>query len=97
LPREDRGPVSARGRIGGGLRVLLLALFGLLVMAGCSTPKSYVTLLSSPDGTTGKVFVTDASGSRVLERAGQATALDGRAATTFEVSAEQVDRDFGQT
>ena len=33
----------------------------------------------------------------MLERAGQATALDGRAAGTYEVSAEQVDRDFGRT
>ncbi len=83
-----------RYRIGGRLLVLLLAL---LAFAGCTTPKSYVTLLPSPDGTTGKVFVTDAAGSRVLERVGQATALDGSAAATFEVTAEQVDRDFGRT
>ncbi len=89
--------MSAGRRSGGRPVILLLALVGLLVMAGCTTPKSYVTLLPSPDGTTGKVFVTDAAGSRVLERAGQATALDGRAAGTYDVTPEQVDRDFGRT
>jgi len=85
--------VRTHARYGGRLFLFLLALF---VFAGCSTPKSYVTLLPSPDGTVGKVLVTDTAGSRVLERAGEATALDGRA-TTFEVTQEQVGRDFGET
>jgi len=89
--------VNPHGRSGSRLVDLLFTFLALLAVAGCSTPKSYVTLLPSPDGSTGKVFVTDAAGSRVLERAGQATALDGRAAHTYDVSAEQVDRDFGTT
>ena len=69
-----------------------------LLCAGCATqPASYVTLLQSPDGTTGKVFVSDDAGNRVLDRAGQGTALDGRAAETFEVTTVQVERDFGRT
>ena len=70
----------------------------VLLCAGCATqPASYVTLLQSPDGTTGKVFVSDAAGSRVLDRAGQGTGLDGSAAATFEVPAAQIERDFGST
>ena len=70
----------------------------VLLCAGCATqPASYVTLLQSPDGTTGKVFVSDAAGSRVLDRAGQGTGLDGSAAATFDVTAAQVERDFGRT
>ncbi len=70
----------------------------VLLCAGCaSSPNSYVMLIESPDGTTGKVFVSDTAGSRVLERSGQATALDGSSAATFEVPGEQARRDFGRT
>lgn len=96
LPAAPRSPLPLLPRLV-SLRLVppRLALPVLLACAGCATqPTSYVTLLQSPDGTTGKVFVNDAAGSRVLDRAGQATALDGSAAHTFDVTAAQLNRDF---
>lgn len=83
--------------IGAPARVLARGWLALLCVGCASSPNSYVMLVESPDGTTGKVFVSDAAGSRVLERSGQATALDGSSAATFEVPGEQARRDFGGT
>ncbi|MDQ8021596.1 MAG: OmpA family protein [Moraxellaceae bacterium] len=74
---------------------LLLGL--MLGITGCSsTPKSYVVLLPSPDGSVGKVIVSGAQGEQVLDQAGQTAALDGRAART-PPSQAQIDSDFAST
>lgn len=70
-------------------------LWPVLLFVGCATPPaSYVMLIESPDGSTGQVVVSDARGSRVLNRAKQATGLDGSSAATVEISDEQARRDF---
>lgn len=77
-------------------RLATAAWLLVLLCAGCaSAPGSYVVLLRDPDGSTGKVMVTDARGARLLERAGQATALDGRSTQPFDLASDQVARDFG--
>ncbi|MEC5385314.1 OmpA family protein [Uliginosibacterium sp. H3] len=75
---------------------LAMAL-ALLWLAGCaSTPKSYVLLLPSPDGTVGKVIVTGANGEQVLDKAGQAASTDGRAIAVPPPQV-QLDKDFSTT
>ena len=71
-------------------------LCSALLSVGCaSTPASYVMLIESPDGSTGKVIVTDAQGgSRVLELARQVAVLDGSARAAPEISGEQARADF---
>ncbi len=76
---------------------LLTPLSAVLVCAGCaSTPSSYVLLIESPDGSTGQVQVTDAAGTRVLERARQAAALDGSSGKVLEIPEAQAQKDFGR-
>ncbi len=57
-------------------------------------PGSYIVLLPSPDGSVGRVVVQGQGGEQVLTQARQATSLDTSAAP-FDVSKEQVQRDFG--
>ena len=80
------------------LRALLL-LAAALWLVGCAAPqpvpRTYVVLLESPDGSTGRVVVSDAGGSRVLERAGQGTVIGDARGATFEVDDAQRQRDFG--
>jgi adhesin transport system outer membrane protein len=65
-----------------------------LALAGCSTPKSYVVLLPSPDGTVGKVVVQGKDGERMLTEANSALTLAGNA-PAFKVEQERLSKDFG--
>ena len=66
-------------------------------LAGCASPPvSYVVLLPSPDGSVGRVIVQGAQGEQVLTQAQQGVALNG-SGQTFDVSPEQLARDFGAT
>lgn len=72
-------------------------LWPLLLCVGCAAPpSSYVMLIESPDGSTGEVVVSDARGSRVLNRPKQATGLGDSSPETIEISDEQANRDFGR-
>lgn len=73
-----------------------LALLALAtsMMAGCAGPQSYVALLPSPDGSLGKVVVQGQRGEQLLTRAQQGALLDG-SKPPFDVSNEQLQRDFG--
>ena len=64
------------------------------LLAGCAGPGSYVVLLPSPDGSVGQVTVSGAAGQQVLTHAQTGAALNGGKAP-FEVSREQLTRDFG--
>lgn len=59
-------------------------------------PKTYVALLESPDGSVGKVSVTDARGNVLIDQAGQAVDLDTYAADNqpFSVGNDQLQQDF---
>jgi len=75
-----------------------------LLLAGCASPPpppvapkaptTFVVLLPSPDGTTGKVMVQGPKGAQVLTEAQQGAALDG-SGSTFKVSDAQLKQDFG--
>lgn len=69
-----------------------LALSALL--GACAGPGSYVALLPSPDGSVGQVTVTGAQGAQTLTQANTGAALNG-GKLPFDVSAEQLQRDFG--
>ncbi len=77
-------------------KILTAAMLALatLLMAGCASPRSYVVLLASPDGSVGKVAVQGQRGEQVLTQAMQGANLDG-ATPPFEVTPEQLQRDFG--
>ena len=72
----------------------VLALWAPFLLAACAGPQSYVALLPSPDGSLGKVVVQGPRGEQVLTRAQQGTLLDG-SKPPFDVSNEQLQRDFG--
>ncbi|WP_210542545.1 OmpA family protein [Rhodoferax sp. PAMC 29310] len=72
--------------------VLVLALAALL--SACAGPRSYVALLTSPDGTLGQVTLTGAQGAQVLTQDHTAAALDG-STPPFEVTPKQLQKDFG--
>lgn len=57
-------------------------------------PQSYVALLPSPDGTVGKVVVRGQRGEQTLSSAQQGALLDG-SKPPFDVSTDQLQRDFG--
>jgi len=69
-------------------------LMATLIISGCAS-NSYIVLLKSPDGTTGKVTVTGKGGEQVLTVAGQRVPLDGSAAATQE-SEKEIELDFGE-
>lgn len=71
---------------------LALALAALL--SACAGPRSYVALLTSPDGTLGQVTVTGPQGAQVLTKDHTAAALDGKT-PPFEVTPKQLQADFG--
>ncbi len=75
------------------LRVTLPVLLAGLLSA-CAGPQSYVALLPSPDGSLGKVVVQGQRGEQMLTRASQGALLDG-SKPPFDVSPEQLQRDFG--
>ena len=72
-----------------GAMVVLSAL-----MAGCAGPRSYAVLLPNADGSVGRVTVQGAGGAQVLTQAMTGARLDG-STPPFEVSKEQLARDFG--
>ncbi|HSD38203.1 MAG TPA: OmpA family protein [Rhodocyclaceae bacterium] len=88
------------GARAGGLlsrAAMLIVGLALFALSGCaSTPKSYVVLLPSPDGTVGKVIVSGARGEQVLDKAGQAAATDG-SAIAAPPGQPQLDKDFSAT
>ncbi len=59
----------------------MLAVFATVAiggLSGCaSPPKSYVVLLKSPDGTTGKVVVKGKKGEQMIDKARFAAPMDG--------------------
>ena len=71
-----------------------ICLAGLLLLGACAGPQSYVALLTSPDGTLGQVVVHGQRGDQTLVRAQQGALLDG-SKPPFDVSNEQIERDFG--
>ena len=73
-----------------------LAWVGLAscLLAACAGPQSYVALVPSPDGSIGQVVVKGKHGEQVLTRALQGVLLDG-SKPPFDVSREQLQRDFG--
>ena len=64
------------------------------LLAACAGPQSYVALIPSPDGSLGKVVVKGQQGEQLLTRARQGALLDG-SQPPFDVSEEQLQRDFG--
>lgn len=62
-------------------RIITAFALGALVIGGvtgcASKPVSYVVLLESPDGTTGKVVVKGKKGEQLLDTARQAAPMDG--------------------
>ncbi len=76
-----------------GAKPACAALLTALLTA-CAGPQSYVALLPSPDGSLGKVVVQGQRGEQVLTKAQQGALLDG-SKPPFDVSNEQLQRDFG--
>ena len=76
-----------------GLKLAYAALLATLLSA-CAGPQSYVALIPSPDGSIGKVVVQGQQGQQLLTRAQQGALLDG-SKPPFDVSPEQLQRDFG--
>lgn len=71
-----------------------IALLMASLLAACAGPQSYVALLPSPDGSLGKVVVQSPRGEQTLTKAQQGALLDG-SKPPFDVSNEQLQRDFG--
>lgn len=73
----------------------LVAFFALLALAqsGCAS-RSYVTLLESPDGSTGQVVLRGDRGEQVIYRAREAAPLDGSTAPT-PIDEAKLKADFG--
>lgn len=74
-------------------RMVWLGLASCL-LAACAGPQSYVALVPSPDGSIGRVLVKGKHGEQQLTRAQQGAWLDG-SSPPFDVSNEQLQRDFG--
>ncbi len=66
----------------------------MVLLTACAGPQSYVALLSSLDGSVGQVVVHGQRGEQILVSARQGALLDG-SKPPFEVSNEQIERDFG--
>lgn len=77
----------------GPARIAAMVCAAVLLTA-CAGPQSYVVLLPSPDGTLGKVVVQGQRGEQVLTSKQQGALLDG-SKPPFDVSDEQLQRDFG--
>lgn len=73
-------------------RVMPLAVIAALCLGGCAS-KSYVALLPSPDGSTGKVYIKGNKGEQVIDKAGNAVPLDG-SKPAQPLPEEQLKRDF---
>src|SRR5207244_1596776 len=70
-------------------RLVLLLLLGL---AACANPNRIV-LLDNEDGHQSKLTVTNRSGTKVLDRAGEAVTISGNTATPDEVAIGQPEID----
>jgi len=80
---------------------LTMATAVVVLLGACASPpppapppQSYVALLSSPDGSIGKVVVQGQRGEQFLTLAQQGALLDG-SQSPFAVSTAQLERDFG--
>lgn len=73
------------------LAIILAAL--ALALAGCAS-RSYVTLLESPDGSTGQVIVRGPQGEQVIHRARDAAPLDG-SSPPAPIDDARLQADFG--
>lgn len=78
------------------LSATIATLAALLGACASPPPKpvSYVALLESPDGTTGKVVVTGSKGEQLIDKAKTAAPLDG-SQPAAAVSDEKLNQDFG--
>lgn len=65
----------------------------VLILTGCAS-RSYVTLLESPDGSTGQVVVRGDRGEQVIQRARDAAPLDGSSAPS-PIEDAKLKADFG--
>jgi len=77
---------------------LLLALSTVVLtgLSGCaSKPKSYIVLLESPDGTTGKVLVKGRQGEQLIDKARFAAPMDG-SAPSAPVDEKKFTKDFSE-
>jgi len=62
------------------VRMVCLLALSAVALTGCATkPKSYIVLLESPDGTTGKVLVKGKQGEQLIDKARFAAPMDGSA------------------
>jgi peptidoglycan-associated lipoprotein len=77
------------------MRSLLLPTLAIALLGACATPKpvSYVALLESPDGTTGKVVIKGGKGEQLIDKAKHGVPLDGSQAAA-PVSEEKLKQDF---
>lgn len=73
--------------------IRLTAFLAASLLAGCGGT-SYVALLESPDGSTGKVYVKGTRGEQVIDKAGNGAPIDGSQAAAA-VPPGQIQRDFG--
>lgn len=76
---------------------LILPVLAIALLAGCASPPkpdSYVALLESPDGTTGKLVVKGGKGEQWIDTARHAAPLDG-SQPAAPVSDEKLKQDFG--
>lgn len=70
-----------------------LLIAALLLSACAAKPVSYVTLLESPDGSTGKVVIKGSKGEQIIDKARHAVPLDGTTAAA-PVNEEKFKKDF---
>jgi len=80
--------------------LILLSLAVLFCLAACSRDRCVVVLLPQPDGTTGKLVVSNQGGSQVLQQPNQATGI--HSAVSAPKKPEQMDEQkfqeiFGDT
>jgi len=76
---------------------LILPVAAASLLGACASPpkpNSYVALLESPDGSTGKVVVRGSKGEQVIDKAKTAAPLDG-SQPAAAVSDEKLKQDFG--
>ncbi|NTV97051.1 MAG: OmpA family protein [Thiobacillus sp.] len=57
--------------------------------------RTYIVLLENPDGTAGKIIVSDEAGTTLIEEPGQAMRLDAGQAGTFRADPAAIRTDFG--
>jgi outer membrane protein OmpA-like peptidoglycan-associated protein len=81
---------------------VLMAMLAAVLLAGCAAPPpappknmSYVALLTSPDGSVGKVLVRGSKGEQLIEQSHFAALLDGSAAAA-PVDEDTLQRDCGE-